>query len=387
MGGGLDGNGYYSGRLDIFNNVVYNWHGRTTDGGAHEINFVGNYYKEGPAVDNHCIFTLQLEGTGKGTQSAYLKNNILDKKDGTILTDASSMKAVQISSSQTVDWTYWGTEPYFPSYATIDSPKDAYKKVLSSVGAEFPIKDDNDKRMVHETLNRSYTYTGSRSGIKGEIDHEDDCGGFEAYPEETRAADFDTDQDGMPDWWERITGNNAQVADNNGDPDHDGYTNLEDYLNFLADIHVIIAPGSSTTVNLADYFAGFTASPTYALEGAAQGVSTTINDKTLTVAAADDASGVSLLKVSVTDSEGSTMTRQLGIAVTGEGATAIRQSLTDDTVIRSYKVFTLDGRLVKRGKVDGVALRNLPLSSIPSGVYVLDTIDADGHKHSCKIIK
>lgn len=387
MGGGLDGEGYYSGRLDIFNNVVYNWHGRTTDGGAHEINFVGNYYKEGPAVDNHCIFILQLEGTGKGTQSAYLKNNILDKIDGTILTDASSMKAVQISSSQTVDWTYWGTEPYFPSYATIDSPKDAYKKVLSSVGAEFPIKDDNDKRMVHETLNRSYTYTGSRSGIKGEIDHEDDCGGFEAYPEETRAADFDTDQDGMPDWWERITGNNAQVADNNGDPDHDGYTNLEDYLNFLADIHVIIAPGSSTTVNLADYFAGFTASPTYALEGAAQGVSTTINDKTLTVAAADDASGVSLLKVSVTDSEGSTMTRQLGIAVTGEGATAIRQSLTDDTVIRSYKVFTLDGRLVKRGKVDGVALRNLPLSSIPSGVYVLDTIDADGHKHSCKIIK
>ena len=387
MGGGLDGNGYYSGRLDIFNNVVYNWHGRTTDGGAHEINFVGNYYKEGPAVDNHCIFTLQLEGTGKGTQSAYLKNNILDKKDGTILTDASSMKAVQISSSQTVDWTYWGTEPYFPSYATIDSPKNAYKKVLSSVGAEFPIKDDNDKRMVYETLNRTYTYTGSRSGIKGEIDHEDDCGGFEAYPEETRAADFDTDQDGMPDWWERITGNNAQVADNNGDPDHDGYTNLEDYLNFLADIHVIIAPGSSTTVNLTDYFAGFTASPTYALEGAAQGVSTTISDKTLTVAAADDATGVSLLKVSVTDSEGSTMTRQLGIAVTGEGATAIRQSLTDDTVIRSYKVFTLDGRLVKRGKVDGVALRNLPLSSIPSGVYVLDTIDADGHKHSCKIIK
>lgn len=387
MGGGLDGNGYYSGRLDIFNNVVYNWNGRTTDGGAHEINFVGNYYKEGPAVDNHCIFTLQLEGTGKGSQSAYLKNNILDKLDGTILTDASSMKAVQISSSQTVDWNYWGTEPYFPSYATIDSPKDAYKKVLSSVGAEFPVKDDNDKRMVRETLNRSYTYTGSRSGIKGEIDHEDDCGGFEAYPEETRAADFDTDQDGMPDWWEKITGNNAQVADNNGDPDRDGYTNLEDYLNFLADIHVIIAPGTSTTVNLADYFAGFTASPTYALEGAAQGVSTTISDKTLTVAAANDATGVSLLKVSVTDSEGSTMTRQLGIAVTSEGATAIRQSLTDDTVIRSYKVFTLDGRLVKRGKVDGVALRNLPLSSIPSGVYVLDTIDADGHKHSCKIIK
>lgn len=386
MGGGLDGNGYYSGRLDIFNNVVYNWHGRTTDGGAHEINFVGNYYKEGPAVDNHCIFTLQLEGTGKGSQSAYVKNNILDKKDGTILTDASSMKSVQISSSQTVDWTYWGTEPYFPSYATIDSPKDAYKKVLSSVGAEFPQKDNNDKRMVRETLERSYTYTGSRSGIKGEIDHEDDCGGFEAYPEETRSANFDTDQDGMPDWWERLAGTDPQVADNNGDPDRDGYTNLEDFLNFLADIHVTVEPGKSTTVDLSDYFAGFTSSPTYTLEGAAQDVSTTVSDKTLTITAAET-TGISLLKVTVTDSEGSTMTRQLGIAVTGDDVTAIREPLTDDTLIHSYTVYTLDGHQVTSGTVNGVALRNLPLAKVQSGVYVLETTDNHGKRHSCKILR
>ncbi|MGF1925870.1 MAG: T9SS C-terminal target domain-containing protein, partial [Bacteroidia bacterium] len=47
MGGGLDGNGVYSGRLDIRNNVVYNWGRRTTDGGAKEVNFVSNYYKPG----------------------------------------------------------------------------------------------------------------------------------------------------------------------------------------------------------------------------------------------------------------------------------------------------------------------------------------------------
>lgn len=52
LGGGLDGDGNFAGRMDIFNNVVYNWDGRTTDGGAHEVNFVNNYYKPGPATLN-----------------------------------------------------------------------------------------------------------------------------------------------------------------------------------------------------------------------------------------------------------------------------------------------------------------------------------------------
>ena len=83
MGGGLDGNGYYAGRLDIFNNVVYNWEGRVTDGGAHEVNFVGNYYKAGAAsrVLDY-VLKADLEGTGKGSQAYYFHNNILQLKDG-----------------------------------------------------------------------------------------------------------------------------------------------------------------------------------------------------------------------------------------------------------------------------------------------------------------
>ena len=47
-------------------------------------------------------------------------------------------------------------------------------------------------------------------------------------------AGFDTDNDGMPDDWETAHGFNPAVADNNGDFDGDGYTNLEEYLNELA---------------------------------------------------------------------------------------------------------------------------------------------------------
>ena len=51
----------------------------------------------------------------------------------------------------------------------------------------------------------------------------------------SRPANFDTDGDGMPDTWEVQLGLDPHVADNNGDFDNDGYTNLEEYLNETAE--------------------------------------------------------------------------------------------------------------------------------------------------------
>ena len=55
-----------------------------------------------------------------------------------------------------------------------------------------------------------------------------------ATPMVSRPAGFDTDNDGMPDAWETAHGLNPAVADNNGDFDGDGYTNLEEYINEIA---------------------------------------------------------------------------------------------------------------------------------------------------------
>ncbi|MFT4641639.1 MAG: hypothetical protein ACI8T1_004982, partial [Verrucomicrobiales bacterium] len=45
---------------------------------------------------------------------------------------------------------------------------------------------------------------------------------------------WDTDRDGMPNQWEIEKGLNPEDAGNGPlDPDGDGYTNLEDYLNGL----------------------------------------------------------------------------------------------------------------------------------------------------------
>jgi hypothetical protein len=107
----------------------------------------------------------------------------------------------------------------------------AYTDVLANAGANLPVRDAVDARIVTETTNGTASVTGATSGKAGIIDLPSDVGGWPTYASGT--APTDTDADGMPDSWESANGTNAGVADNNSDPDGDGYTNLEEYLNSL----------------------------------------------------------------------------------------------------------------------------------------------------------
>ena len=181
MSGGLDGAGAYDGHHDMFNNVVYNWGGRACDGGTHEGQFVNNYYKEGVATHQSILLKADLEGTGTGSQSYYVNGNIREELDGTRTQDAlDNTYKYTVSNGQTVNWTVFVDKPFFPSYATIESAETAFKTVLSDVGANQPFLDNHDERMINETLNGTYSTVGSRSGIKGLIDSEEDsgCEGF-----------------------------------------------------------------------------------------------------------------------------------------------------------------------------------------------------------------
>ena len=66
----------YAGRLDIRNNVVYNWKNRATDGGAHEVNFVNNYYQPGPATKYFFALNAQYGGF-PGSQQYYVAGNVM----------------------------------------------------------------------------------------------------------------------------------------------------------------------------------------------------------------------------------------------------------------------------------------------------------------------
>lgn len=372
LGGGLTGDGYYAGRLDIFNNVCYNWGGRATDGGAHEVNFVNNFYKVGPANGTKTLLTAQLEGTGKGTQSYFVSGNIRQAiNNGAYSYDKlNDTYKYSTSGGQVVDWEVFVDKPFFPSYATIHNAEEAYKIVLSDVGATMPCRDQQHLRMIREASTGTYTYIGSRSGIKGQIDNESDCGGFEAFPEDKRDKNFDTDQDGIPNWFETIIDSDANLANNNDDPNHDGWTLLDDYLEFISHPYLILAPEQQTTLNLAQYFRGYTKSPIYSVMDNSD-VKTTVTDSTLTIKAGTTTL-LSILSVSVTDADGATLTLPVNVAVSGT-STAINTLYDENKIdVVSREFYTLDGRKVSH-------LRSCE-------TYIMNVIDRQGNKHSVKIL-
>ena len=394
MGGGMDGENRAIGQMDIFNNVCYNWNGRTTDGNCHELNFVNNYYKMGADTKRTQLLTLQYENIGHPDSrwQAYVSGNIRENKDHSLTQDAKNVTYnIQLSNGdvgpQAKGYEPFVNEPFFPSYATTHSAKDAMKIVTSYSGVTMPMRDEHHLRNIRETLDGSWTYKGSKSGIKGEIDTEEDITehaagkGWEEYPEEHRADDWDSDQDGMPDWWEKTIGSDPAIANNNDDPDHDGWTLLEDYLDFMAYPYVIVGQGATGTLDVKPYFAGFygqngkAVTPTYTVAPQSTLLTASVNGSVVTVITAQQ-SGVGTILVTVDDGE-TQWTQRFGVAVS-DGPTGINiPHSTFDTqhsasIVRR-EFFTLDGCQVTTMQ--------------SHETYIMRTTDSEGHQRSVKILK
>ena len=125
-------------------------------------------------------------------------------------------------------------KPFFEHYVKTHSAKESLENVLADVGCNVPILDDHDRRVIEEARAGTTTYKGSISGLPGLPDSQDDVGGWEDYPEIHRPTNWDTDGDGMPNKWETEKGLNPDDSvDGALEPDGDGYTHLEVYLNWL----------------------------------------------------------------------------------------------------------------------------------------------------------
>ncbi|MDD3430519.1 MAG: thrombospondin type 3 repeat-containing protein [Bacteroidales bacterium] len=339
LGGGLDGSGHYAGKLDIFNNVVYNWSVRATDGGAHQVNFVNNYYKTGPSTTQFNMLHAQLEGVGAGTQSYYYDGNVMVDQSGKTLCDGSDNtcgRLYTLYNRQILNWEVFVDTAFFPSFAKIQEATLAYKSVLSDVGCNLPLTDQHDQRILRETLNGSYTYSGSSKRVaidaefpelsskdptknKGIIDHEKDAGGYEDYPEIRRPDDFDSDNDGLPDWWEKLHGSNphspsGDFGDSNADPDKDGYTVLEDYLEWMSVPQIILDQNQSLTMDLSEFCFGFNNNPVFKAEGATQ-AEVQINGTRARIKAKNKTNGISYFNLKVIDDDGYSMQRTIGLYI------------------------------------------------------------------------
>jgi hypothetical protein len=223
----------YAGRLDLRNNVVYNWKNRATDGGAHEVNFVANYYQPGPATKFFYALNAQYGGF-PGTQQYYFDGNVMPGHFGLTNQAAGRTATTERGGKLPTEYSPWVDKPFFEPYVKTQSAQEAYTNVLANVGCNFPVLDDHDKRVIAETRTGTFKFKGSKTGLPGLPDSQDDVGGWDNYPEVHRPASWDTDRDGMPDDWEKAHGLNPNdPSDANKDLNGDGYTNLEKYLNSL----------------------------------------------------------------------------------------------------------------------------------------------------------
>ena len=417
VGDAIDGSGTWVSKLDVFNNVVYNYGSRATDGEVHKLNFVNNYYKKGAATTVGHILKLEIKGFGAGTEQAYYSGNIIEDKNGDLLNDGTDNQFGRIytldSGSSEPTYEVFPDEPFFPSYATIHTAKDAYKSVLSDVGCNLPLLDEHDQRIVRETLEGSYTYVGSETGKKGLIDNEADAGGYENYPEITIDLDeFDTDRDGLPNWWEEMFGLNpnspeGDFSDSNADDDRDGYTNLEEYLHWMATPHYEVKTGETVEIDLTKYTRGFEKNPVYTVTKIDNGTAT-VDGNILKITPEESFGGIFYVDFTVMDAEGSACTRNIGVKV-GDRAVGVEPvSDTRQFAVNAYPNPVTDYLYVSTESTGDAKIQvmnaygnsvltetcnvspnvacKLDVSFLPMGIYFLK-IQQEGLSETIKFIK
>ena len=264
-------------RMDMRNNVIYNFGGNGCYGGeGMNVNIVNNYYKPGPGSPTdkkgYRIAGIGIRtNTYVNTYPAYAPALHLWGKY--YVTGNYNSKYPQLNQD---NWTYGiinqidasgcdGTftqetkdsiklaEPIDYILTTTHSAADAYDRVLDFAGASLH-RDSFDELMVSDTRNGKATYTGSGLS-KGFVNSQDDNkpsdadASWSAWPTlASKEAPKDTDGDGMPDEWELANALDPTNPKDGKTIGSDGYSNLERYLNSLvADITTAQNMGGETT--------------------------------------------------------------------------------------------------------------------------------------------
>jgi len=200
-------------RTDFRNNVVYDWGkiaGHNSTPQYTSVNFIANYLKPGPSTrdDQRKI------GLTPGSENGHFY--------------AAGNRLVGCPEADDDNWLMVNTargvtrldEPLSAPPIATDDVETAFRRVMADVGATLPVRDAVDARIVEEIT------TGGGKIINSQAD----VGGWPEY--KSAPAPTDSDEDGMPDVWEKKHGlNPTDASDNSKDADSDGYTNIEEYLN------------------------------------------------------------------------------------------------------------------------------------------------------------
>jgi hypothetical protein len=186
-------------------------------GDRFEANYVANYIRPGPSsrTDRAPIVL-----TDTADVRYYVSGNVVEGRPAMTAANAKLFDRPERDGRKLVTVV---DQPFSTAPVRTTSAQLAFEQVLERAGAIRPVRDAVDARIVNQVRMR----TGSI------IDSQSEVGAWPAY--KAARPPVDTDGDGIPDAWEKARKLNPRdAADASLDADHDGYTNIEEYINSLA---------------------------------------------------------------------------------------------------------------------------------------------------------
>lgn len=240
-----------NGRVDVINNVVYNWKYRlmapTGDDESNKIklNQLGNYYALGNLsntigkrnkIYNH-------NGAKYPTlHQIYSEGNYFDND---VHTDENGWEDWESPYRDAAESFFLKTQlPLLGDVITVKTAQNAYTDVTNNVGANKRIdengkvifeQDNIDAYFLSNVINNTptnYTSNGNEVSYVNETYYTNYHSSINGNPINTYSQEYDIDFDGMPDIWEVMKFGNLS-RDGMEDSDNDGYSDLEEYLNLI----------------------------------------------------------------------------------------------------------------------------------------------------------
>lgn len=188
--------------IDVINNIFYDagfqfaeiWESY----GGTSANIVANIFRAGPSTWPTAVAIDRQQIGSRGAAKVFVKDNLFD---GTFTRQAAALPEILTD------------RPVCPLSIRPMPARDVYAAVLNGAGA-FPT-DGVDQRILNEVRSRT-----------GHIRKD-----FGTIPEIPSAqAPPDSDDDGMPDDWEKAHGTNPNASDAWQDANGNGVPNLDEYL-------------------------------------------------------------------------------------------------------------------------------------------------------------